>query len=99
MTDQLEAPRLTFRHKGLKLLYDTGTTSGVDPRHSKKLRRILLFLGRSSKPIDMNLPGFNLHGLKGRLEGHYAVSVSGNWRVTFRFENGRACDIDYLDYH
>ena len=47
----------------------------------------------------MNLPGFRLHMLKGRLKGHYAVSVSGNWRVTFRFEDGSAVDVDYLDYH
>ena len=47
----------------------------------------------------MNLPGFRLHELKGQLKGHYAVSVSGNWRVTFRFEDGSAVDVDYVDYH
>ena len=47
----------------------------------------------------MNLPGFRLHELKGPLKGHWAVSVSGNWRVTFRFEDGAAADVDYLDYH
>lgn len=47
----------------------------------------------------MNLPGFRLHPLKGALKGHYAVSVSGNWRVTFRFEDGDAIDVDYIDYH
>ncbi len=47
----------------------------------------------------MDLPGFRLHALKGRLKGHYAVSVSGNWRVTFRFEDGAAADVDYVDYH
>ena len=47
----------------------------------------------------MNLPGFKLHKMRGQLEGHHAVSVSGNWRVTFRFENGEAVDVDYLDYH
>ena len=47
----------------------------------------------------MNLPGFRLHALKGDLEGHFAVAVSGNWRVTFRFDDGQAVDVDYTDYH
>ena len=46
----------------------------------------------------MELLGFRLHALKGRLKGHYAVSVSGNWRVTFRFEDGEAVDVDYVVY-
>lgn len=49
--------------------------------------------------MDMNLPGFRAHPLKGALKGHWAVWVSGNWRVTFRFDDGDAYDIDYLDYH
>jgi proteic killer suppression protein len=48
---------------------------------------------------DMNVPGFHLHPLKGSLSGYWAVSVSGNWRVTFRFDNGHAVDVDYMDYH
>ncbi|GBE10672.1 plasmid maintenance system killer protein [bacterium BMS3Bbin12] len=60
---------------------------------------ILSVLDRSREPGDMDLPGFRLHPLKGELKGHYAVSVSGNWRVTFRFEQGRAVDVDYADYH
>ena len=56
-------------------------------------------LDRSSGPDGMNLPGFQLHQLKGELKGHYAVSVSGDWRVTFRFEEGSAVDVDYVDYH
>ncbi len=47
----------------------------------------------------MNLPGFRLHQLKGQLRVHYAISVSGNWRVTFRFQDGHAVDVDYIDYH
>ncbi len=54
---------------------------------------------RDTGPEDMNLPGFRLHRLTGRLERHWAVSVSGNWRVTFRFEDGPAVDVDYVDYH
>lgn len=56
-------------------------------------------LDHSSGPEDMRLPGFELHELQRKLKGHYAVSVSGNWRVTFRFEDGRAVDVDYVDYH
>jgi len=67
--------------------------------HLEKLRDILAVLDRSRSPDDMDLPGFRLHPLKGALKGQFAVSVSGNWRVTFRFENGHAVDVDYLDYH
>ena len=69
------------------------------PEHLAKLRDILAVLDRSRTPADIDLPGFRLHGLKGALKGHYAVSVSGNWRVTFRFEAGHAADVNYLDYH
>jgi proteic killer suppression protein len=65
----------------------------------EKLRDILALLDRSRKPGDMNVPGFRLHPLKGSLTGHWAVWVSGNWRVTFRFEDGDAVDLDYVDYH
>jgi proteic killer suppression protein len=56
-------------------------------------------LDRSRRPDDMDLPGFRLHPLRGELAGHWAVSVSGNWRVMFRFENGNVVDVDYADYH
>ena len=69
------------------------------PSHVEKLRDILAALDRSRVAADMDLPGFRLHGLRGRLAGHYAVSVSGNWRVTFRFKDGLATDVDYLDCH
>jgi|TARA_B100000315_G_scaffold224899_1_gene230752 proteic killer suppression protein len=83
----------------LKTLYDGGRAAKVAPAHIAKLDRILTVLDRSSGPDGMNLPGFQLHPLRGALRGHYAVSVSGNWRVTFRFEDGHAVDVDYLDYH
>ena len=67
--------------------------------HVGKLRDILAVLDRSGGPEGMNLPGLRLHELKGDMKGHYAVSVSGNWRVTFRFEDGSAVDVDYVDYH
>ena len=89
----------SFRHRGLKTLYEGGRPARIAPGHVAKLERILTALDRSSGPEGMDIPGFRLHPLKGSLKDHYAVSVSGNWRVTFRFENGRAVNVDYLDYH
>ena len=89
----------SFRHRGLKELYEGGRSARVAPGNVAKLLRILTALDRSSSPTGMDLPGFRLHPLKGRLNGHHAVSVSANWRVTFRFEDGHAVDVDYLDYH
>ena len=89
----------SFRHRGLKALYDGRAARRVAPGHVQRLMDILAALDLSRGPEGMNLPGFQLHQLKGRLRGHYAVSVSGNWRVTFRFEDGSAVDVDYVDYH
>ena len=90
---------VSFKHRGLKALYDGRTARRVAPTHVQKLRDILAVLDRSRRPQDVNIPGFRLHPLKGELRGHYAVTVSGNWRVTFRFEEGDVVDVDYLDYH
>ncbi len=89
----------SFRHRGLKALYEGRRPAKVAPTHVSKLARILTALDRSSGPDGMGLPGFRLHPLKGGLKGHFAVSVSGNWRVAFRFEDGDAVEIDNLDYH
>ena len=89
----------TIRHRGLRELYEQGQSSKTAPSHQTKLLRILTALDRSTGPQGMDLPGFRLHPLKGRFRGHYAVSVSGNWRVIFRFKDGHAFDVDYLDYH
>ncbi len=89
----------SFKHRGLKALYDGQTARRVAPEHTGKLRDILAVLDQSRSAPDMDLPGFRLHALKGVLRGRYAVSVSGNWRVTFRFEDGHAVEVDYVDYH
>ena len=89
----------SFQHRGLQALYEKGETRRLSQQHITKLRDILVTLDHSRSPTDMNLPGFQLHPLKGSLRGYYAVSVSGNWRVTFRFEDGHAVDINYTDYH
>ena len=89
----------SFKHRSLKALYDDREARGVPPEHVQKLKDILSTLDRSSGPDGMNLPGYRLHALKGKMKGHYAVSVSRNWRVTFRFKDGAAVDVDYVDYH
>jgi proteic killer suppression protein len=90
---------MSFGNRNLKALYKGVTARRLASEHIEKLRDILALLDRSRGPADMNLPGFRLHPLKGGLKGYWAVSVSGNWRVTFRFENGHAEDVDYVDYH
>jgi proteic killer suppression protein len=89
----------SFRHRGLKDLYESRTTKRVAPAHLQKLRDILAVLDRSGGPEDMALPGFRSRPLKDGLAGHWAESVSGNWSVTFRFLEGHAVDGNYLDYH
>lgn len=88
-----------IRHKGLKKLYRDDSAAKVDPDHANKLRRILGVLDQASCPDEVDLPGFHLHALKGDYDGFYAVQVSGNWRVIFRFEGDQITDVDYLDYH
>jgi proteic killer suppression protein len=88
-----------FRHKALRRFYETGDARGLNADWVKRLRLILARLDASSEPEDMDLPGLRLHPLKGELKGYWSVSLSGNWRVIFRFENGAAGDVDLVDYH
>ena len=89
----------TFRHKGLQASFDTGSKSGIQPSHAPRLARQLARLDLVKNASAMNLPGWKLHPLSGKLAGHYAVTVSGNWRVTFTFEGEDAVLVDYQDYH
>jgi toxin HigB-1 len=89
----------TIRHKGLKRLFEQDDVSGVNPDHVGKLRNILATLHASPTVAHMDLPGFRLHPLKGALRGFWAVTVRANWRVIFRFAEGDALDVDYVDYH
>jgi proteic killer suppression protein len=90
----------SIRHKGLKRLYeDDDDPRGVLAEHVEKLRRILACFEAAEVVTDMDLPGYRLHALKGELRGSYAVTVSANWRVVFRFEHGDSRDVDYVDYH
>jgi toxin HigB-1 len=88
-----------IRHKGLAALYYDDQTKGVNQSLLKRLRYILALLETAFIVEDMNLPGLKFHQLKGSLAGFYAASVSGNWRVIFRFEDGEATDVDLIDYH
>ena len=89
----------SFRHNGLKRLYETGKASGVQTAHTNRLRMQLVALDTSRTIEDMDIPGFKLHPLKGKLKGRWSVSVSGNWRITFEFRDGNAFVLDYEDYH
>ncbi len=88
-----------FRHKGVERFFLKGTKAGIQAQHAERLRLILGRLNVSVGPSDMNLPGLVLHPLTGDRKGQWAVRVSGNWRVTFRFVEGHATDVDYEDYH
>ncbi|MBL8645044.1 MAG: type II toxin-antitoxin system RelE/ParE family toxin [Rhodospirillaceae bacterium] len=88
-----------FRHKGLKLLYETGDRRKLPADRADKIERILARLDEVTDVRGMDLPGYRLHMLKGELAGFWSVSVSGNWRIVFRFQNGNADDVDFVDYH
>lgn len=89
----------SFRHKGLRRFFDTGSASGVQAAHAKRLRMQLVALDTANTVDDMDIPGFRLHPLKGEMLGRWAITVSGNWRVTFEFRDGNAHVLDYEDYH
>lgn len=89
----------SIRHKGLKRLYEEEDARGVIAEHIPKIRNILARLDAATSQEDMNLPGFCLHALKRNYKGFWAVTVRANWRVIFRFAEGGAEDVDYLDYH
>lgn len=88
-----------FCHKGLEDFFSTGSKSGIQPDHAKKLSRQLAALNNARTPEDMKIPGWDLHPLKGDLENHWSVKVNGNWRLTFAFEGNDAILVDYQDYH
>jgi toxin HigB-1 len=89
----------SFRHKGLRRLYEDDDARGVISQHVGKLRDIVARLDAAAAVADMDLPTFRLHPLKGEFRGFWAVTVRSNWRVIFRFVEGDALDVDYVDYH
>ena len=90
---------ISFKHKGLERFYKTGQSSGIQTKHARRLRLILTNLDQAESPQDMDLPGLRLHELKGKRKNIWSVSVSGNWRVTFRFASRDAEIVNYEDYH
>jgi proteic killer suppression protein len=89
----------TFRHKGLKQLFESGNSRAVAPTLTGRIRRQLDILNHAPTVVDVNLPGYRLHELKGARKGTWSISVSGNWRLTFIFSEGYAYDVDLEDYH
>jgi proteic killer suppression protein len=88
-----------FRHGGVERFFATGSKAGIQPSHAAKLSIQLFQLSRARTASDMDAPGWNLHSLRGSLQGYWAVKVNGNWRVTFKFEGGDVILVDYQDYH
>jgi proteic killer suppression protein len=89
----------SFKHKGLKRLYEDNNPSGIHTDLLKRVRAILAALNNAEDLRELSLPGLKLHPLKGNMKGFYAVSVSGNWRIVFRFADGRVFDVELIDYH
>jgi len=89
----------SFRHKGLKRFFETGSVAGIQPQHTKRLRMLLAALDTAQPIEDMNIPGFRLHSFKGSKRDRWSVWVNGNWRLTFEFQDGNAFLLDYEDYH
>ena len=89
----------SFRHKGLRRLFESGSISGVQAAHTKRLRLQMAALDTARVIEDMDVPGFRLHPLKGEMKGRWSITVNGNWRVTFEFQDGNAYVLDYEDYH
>ena len=89
----------SFKHKGLEQLFTSGVESGVRPDHVTKLRAQLTALNTATNITDMDIPGWRLHVLKGKLKGYWAIDVNKNWRVVFTFTDGHAYVVNYEDYH
>jgi proteic killer suppression protein len=89
----------TFKHRGLKRLFQQGDASKVRADQAGRISDVLAHLDRASHPSDLDLPGYRLHPLRGDLKGTWSVTISGNWRIVFLFEDGDAFDVDLVDYH
>jgi proteic killer suppression protein len=89
----------SFRHKGLKRLFESGERKGINPQFVERVENILGLLDAATTVQDVALPSFRLHALTGDLRGFWAVTVRANWRIVFRFEDSNARDVDLVDYH
>lgn len=89
----------SFRHKGLKIFFESGISKGIQPHHAKRLRMLLAALDTAQSIEDTNVPGFRLHRLKGQKSNLWSIWVNANWRLTFEFQDGQARVLNYEDYH
>ena len=89
----------SFKHKGLKEFFTTGSTKAIQANHAEKIKDQLQFLDAAHHVLDMDKPGYRLHELSGKLKGQWSIRVSGNWRIFFVFEDGNAYIVNYEDYH
>jgi len=89
----------SFRHKGLKRFFETGRKSGIQAKYAGRLRLQLSALDTAQTIEDMDIPGYKLHRLKGKMKERWSIWVNGNWRLTFEFVDGNVHVLDYEDYH
>jgi len=89
----------TYKHKGLRLYYETGSKQGIQAKHANRLRMQLVALDTAMEVSDLDIPGYTLHSMKGNRKGIWAISVSGKWRLTFEFRDGHVYLLEYEDYH
>lgn len=89
----------SFKHKGLEKFFKTGSTAGIQAKHANKLNLQLTLLNQAKQPRDMDVPNWRLHALTGSLKNHWAITVNGNWRLTFTFDGEDAKIVNYQDYH
>lgn len=90
---------VSFKHKGLEKYFSTGNSKGIQQKHKKRLRLMLGVLDTAFVIEDIDLPGFRLHQLSGQRKDIWSITVNGNWRLTFRYENGNVHILNYEDYH
>nr|WP_315258089.1 type II toxin-antitoxin system RelE/ParE family toxin [uncultured Duganella sp.] len=89
----------SFRHKGLRKFFETGSVAGIQPHHAARLQYLLTALDSAKGGEDMNESGLHLHLLSSTKIPRWSVKVNANWRLTFEFDQGSAVFIDYEDYH
>jgi proteic killer suppression protein len=89
----------SFKHRGLKRLFERDDRSGIRPDLLEYIEDILGRLSQATTPQALNLPGYRLHPLKGELRGFWSVTVRANWRIIFRFEAEDIFDVELIDYH
>ena len=89
----------SFKHRGLKRLYERDDRSGIRPDLLDTVERILTVLDDATTPQALDIPRYRLHSLKGEMKGLWSVTVRANWRIIFRFEGTDAFDVELIDYH